>query len=88
MASFRSLFEKCSKKLCFERKIKCKIKLNPEHLSIYFRKQYDSYFGTSFASQVPLRILKGQKHHQIKLQRLQKEQTWVFGLLVQQINSL
>ena len=37
--------------------------------------------------QATLRILSGKKHHQIKLQRLQKVQTWAFGLLVQQINS-
>ena len=37
---------------------------------------------------VPLRILTGKKHRQIKLQRLQKLQIWIFGLLVQQINSL
>ena len=35
-----------------------------------------------------LRILTGKKLRQIKLQRLQKVQIWVFGLLVQQINSL
>ena len=36
----------------------------------------------------PLRILKGKKHRQMKLQRLQKAQIWAFGLLVQQTNSL
>ena len=35
-----------------------------------------------------LRLLLGKKHRQMKLQRLQKVQIWVFGLLVQQINSL
>ena len=35
-----------------------------------------------------LRILTGKKHHQMKLQRLQKVQIWAFGLSVQQINSL
>ena len=35
-----------------------------------------------------LRILTGKKHCQMKLQRLQKVQIWVFALLVQQINSL
>ena len=37
---------------------------------------------------IPLRILTGKKLRQMKLQRLQKVQIWVFGLLVQQINSL
>ena len=32
-----------------------------------------------------LRILTGKKHHQMKLQRLQKVQIWAFGLLVQQL---
>ena len=35
-----------------------------------------------------LRILTGKKHHQIRLQRLQQVQIWVFELLAQQINSL
>ena len=35
-----------------------------------------------------LRLLIGKKHRQMKLQRLQKVQTWTFGLLVQQINYL
>ena len=35
-----------------------------------------------------LRILTGKKHRQMKLQRLQRVQLWLFGLLVQQINSL
>ena len=35
-----------------------------------------------------LRILTGKKHHQIKLQRLQKVRMWAFGSLVHQINSL
>ena len=35
-----------------------------------------------------LRILTGKKHRQMKLQRLPKVQTWAFGLLIQQINSL
>ena len=33
-------------------------------------------------------MLAGKKHHEIKLQHLQKVQIWAFGLLVQQINSL
>ena len=35
-----------------------------------------------------LRILTGKKHRQIKFQRLQKVQTWVFGLVVHQIKFL
>ena len=35
-----------------------------------------------------LMTLTGKKHHQLKLQHLQKVQIWVFGLFVQQINSL
>ena len=35
-----------------------------------------------------LRILKGKKHRQIKLQRLQKVQIWAFGSLVHQMNFL
>ena len=35
-----------------------------------------------------LRILSGKKHHQIKLQPIQKVRIWAFGLLVHQINSL
>ena len=35
-----------------------------------------------------LRILTRKKHRQMKLQCLQKVKIWVFGLLVQQINSL
>ena len=35
-----------------------------------------------------LTILKGKKHRQIKLQRLQKVWMWRFGSLVHQINSL
>ena len=35
-----------------------------------------------------LSILTGKKHHQIKLQRLQKVKIWAFGLLEEQINSL
>ena len=33
-----------------------------------------------------LSILTGEKHHHIKIQRLQKVQIWALGLLVQQIN--
>ena len=34
------------------------------------------------------RILKGEKHPEIKLQRLQKIPIWTFGSLVHQINSI
>ena len=35
-----------------------------------------------------LRIFTGKKHPQMKLQHLQKQQVWAFGLSVQQINYL
>ena len=41
-----------------------------------------------FTKKLFLRILTGKKLCEIKLQLLQKVQIWVFGLLVQQINSL
>ena len=34
------------------------------------------------------RILKREKHPEIKLQRLQKVPIWTFGSLVHQINSI
>ena len=36
----------------------------------------------------PLRILKGKKHRQTKLQQLQKVRIWPFRLLVHHINYL
>ena len=36
---------------------------------------------------VNLRILTGEEHRKIKLQRLRKMRIWIFGLLVNQINS-
>ena len=35
-----------------------------------------------------LKILTGKKHHQIKLQRLQKVRIWAFGSSVHEINCL
>ena len=45
-------------------------------------------FQIAFTSYPVLLKNTGIKHHQIKLQRLQKVGIWAFGLLVHQINSL
>ena len=50
--------------------------------SIDFENRFISYIS----EQCFLRILKGKKHCQIKLQCLQKVQIWAFGSLVHQIN--
>ena len=34
-----------------------------------------------------LRIFRGRKHHQMKLQRIQKVQIWALGSLSQQVTS-
>ena len=49
---------------------------------------FKSSRSSVFTKQLFSRILTGKKLRQIKLQRFQKVQIWVFGLLVQQINSL
>ena len=74
---FRNKFSK-------KRNIKISVKCSRFVSSIYFENRFISYISEQYL----FRILTGKKHHQTKLQCLQKIRIRVFGSLVHQINLL
>ena len=46
------------------------------------------YYNRRYQVPNKIRILKGKKHCQMKLQRLEKVRVWAFGLLVHQISYI